>query len=95
METFRGTVSWFGRTELQAESEGRRRDWVVREDEGKRLTGRDEMKDGGCSVRGCVQADNGLTGIFIFNNMSSLAAHLLLCCQSPPGTCVSVCKCEG
>lgn len=38
-----------------------------------------------------VQADNGLTGIFIFNNMSSPAAHLLLCCQSPMGVCVNVC----
>lgn len=47
-----------------------------------------DMREGG---REGVLADNGLTGIFIFNNMSSPAAHLLLCCQSPLRVCV--CKC--
>lgn len=61
------------------------------EDDGKRLTERDEMKGTRCKGV-CVEADDGLTGIFIFNNVSSLAAHLLLCCQSPLGGCM--CKCE-
>lgn len=45
-----------------------------------------DLKQGVC-------ADNQLTAIFIFNTVSSPAAHLLLCSWSPLGVYVCVCAC--
>lgn len=54
-------------------------------------SGEIDRRDG--DLREGARADNGLTAIFIFNIMSSPAAHLLLCCRSPPGVCVRVYVC--